>query len=616
MANQNKIHRICIEPEGKDISAPSGSALVDILQSSGYPVILPCGGNGSCGKCLVKFLSGAPEPLYEETLFITRKQLDNGMRLACLSRIRNNARLAIDRIREISGEQILTTGRSHQIKPEPAVSKKTAAVAPASLDRLKSDEQIILQDGDVLIENLEILRQLPGFIHQGRPRVTLTFYKRKVISVEPGDTRNSMYGIALDLGTTTIVFSIIDLIHCKTLYLHAGSNPQRQFGDDLISRLTYAGGGADHLQKLRAGVIDYLNHTVHKGCEEAKISPHDLFMLTVSGNTVMNHIFLGVDPRRIGHAPYTPVFTHARSFTAEQLDLKIHPHAPVFISPNIGGFVGGDIISDMLVAGFGHRSKGIRLLIDIGTNCEVVLEKEGVLWAASSPAGPALEGACISNGMRAAPGAILDAHINEGELELQTINHQSPKGICGSGLFHLADLFYRIRFIDANGRINKPERIADPIFRHLAESRIAVRNDNPQSITVFNGIRLTQTDIREFQLAKAAIASAWEFLCEIAGCQPTDIENVYIAGAFGNYIRPQAAINLGLIPALELNRVHFIGNASLEGARMMLLNRKYQQAADRMAKRTNFIELAGRHEFQEKFVQNMRLGKLQKKIMV
>ena len=610
MADQNKMHRICIEPEGKKIPVPSGSALVDILQSSGYPIILPCGGNGSCGKCLVKFLSGAPKPVYEETLFITRKQLDNGMRLACLSRIRDDARLSIERIRELTREQILTTGRSHQIKPEPAVSKKIVAVTPASLENLKSDEQIILQKGDLSIEILDILRQLPGFIRQGKPRATLTFYQRKVISVESGDTRDRMFGIALDLGTTTIVFSIIDLIHGKTLSLHAGPNPQRQFGDDLISRLTYVRGGTDHLRKLRSGVIDYLNRMVHKGCKELQISPTDQFMLTVSGNTVMNHIFLGVDPSRIGHAPYTPVFTHARSFTAEQLDLNIHPQAPVFISPNIGGFVGGDIISDMLVAGFGRRNKGVQLLIDIGTNCEVVLEKDGSLWAASSPAGPALEGACIAHGMRAVSGAILDAKLKEAELEVQTINQETPKGICGSGLFHLVDLFFRLHLINSSGRINKPEDVTDTVSRHVAESRITTLNDHSRSINIYENILLTQNDIREFQLAKAAIASAWQFLCETAGCQPADVENVYIAGAFGNYIRPQAAINLGLIPALELNRVHFIGNASLEGARMMLLNRKYQKTADRIAKRTNFIELAGRPEFQEKYVQNMRLGKL------
>jgi len=614
MADQKKVFQLRIEPEGVEVTVSSGSKLTAALKNSGFPIVLPCGGNGSCGKCTVKFLSGAPEPEYEETLFLSGKQLENGIRLACISHVVSDAEVSIDEIREVSGEQILAAGRSHQIKPDPVVSKKVIKISPASPQDLKCDEQIILGDVEnAAIENVEILRHLPQMINQGAQEATVTLYGPVVLSAEVGDTGKKLYGIALDLGTTTIVFSIIDLIHGKTEFLHAGPNPQRQHGDDLISRLTYVGSGKTHLRNLSTGVIGYLNQMIQDGCKKLEISPHDIFMLTVSGNTVMNHIFLGVNPSRIGHAPYTPVFKNARSFTAEQLELAIHPQAPVFIAPNIGGFVGGDIISDMLVAGFGKRHKKIRLLIDIGTNCEVVLEHDSRVWAASSPAGPALEGACITSGMRAAPGAILDARFTDDQLHLQTIGDQIPRGICGSGLFHLVDIFYQKDLIDPSGRLRQTQDIKQESARALVTKFINEGSHNNRSIRVSDGIFLTQNDIREFQLAKAAIASAWQYLCETAGCLPADIDAVYIAGAFGNYIRPQAAINLGLIPAIDLQHVHFIGNASLEGARMMLLNRKYQRAADRLARMTNFIELAGRPEFQDLYVENMRLGILKEK---
>ena len=450
---------------------------------------------------------------------------------------------------------------------------------------------------------------MPETVRNGQDQITLTFYQGQIIAVESSDTRKKLYGIALDLGTTTIVFSIIDLNHGKTEYLHAGPNPQRKFGDDLISRLAYLGKGKKHLDTMNESVIDLLNHMIHQRCREIHILPDHIMMLTLSANTVMNHLFLGVDPRHIGQAPYTPVFAHARSFSAEQIGLDINPQAPVLISPNIGGFVGGDIVSDMLVAGFGKHRKHVQLLIDIGTNCEVVLEKDGQIWAASSPAGPALEGACISSGIPAAPGAILDADLARDDLNLLTIDHQTPRGICGSGLFHLVDLFYRMEFIDTNGRIRKRQDITDPVLRKIAEKRITEAENHYRAITVHHHIQLNQNDIRQFQMAKAAIAAAWQLLCEKAGCLPANIGSVYIAGAFGNYIRPKAAVDLGMIPSIDLKKIHFIGNASLvQGARMMLINRKYQKKADRLARMVNFVELAGRPEFQEKYVENMRLG--------
>jgi uncharacterized 2Fe-2S/4Fe-4S cluster protein (DUF4445 family) len=609
MDDHKKRCRIVIEPEGRVLTAAAGSMLAEVLETNDYPVVLPCGGNGSCGKCLIRFHSGAPDPVYEETLFFTRNQLSRGMRLACLAVVHTDARISVEEIREVAGENMLSSGKKVRIKPDPAVFKKLVTPISGSVADLLSDEQIILGDNKMPIRDVGILRRIPGLKDHDKKQATLTLNRKEVIRIETGDTREKLFGLAVDLGTTTIVISLIDLGRGTTLYLEAGPNPQRRFGDDLISRISYLKDNRNHLKQLSDGVIRHINNVIGKGCREAGIAPEDIYHIVLSGNTVMNHIFLGVDPIRIAQAPYTPVFSRARSVPAGELGLEIFKQAPVFIAPNIGGFVGGDVVSDMLVAGFGRNRKGIRLLIDIGTNCEVVLQREGKIWAASSPAGPALEGACITHGMRAAPGAILDAKISDNDLQVQTIGDETPRGICGSGLFHLVDVLSSMGFVDRSGRIRDA---VDPFEKRFTQAAGRIRSEagRPRSITIFDTIELTQNDIREFQLAKAAIASAWQYLCTTAGCKPGEIDTVYIAGAFGNYIRPQAAIDLGLIPSLDLKRVHFIGNASLEGARMMLLNQKYQIRAAHLAERVNFIELAGRPEFQDIYVENMELGML------
>jgi uncharacterized 2Fe-2S/4Fe-4S cluster protein (DUF4445 family) len=375
----------------------------------------------------------------------------------------------------------------------------------------------------------------------------------------------------------------------------------------LISRVTYVADDDEKLRHLQTALVNQINKLIGNICRKAKILQDHIYVLSVAGNAVMNHLFLGVNPKTIALAPYTPVFKTMKRVRAGDLDLAVFSEGLVLILPNLGGFVGGDIIADMLVAGFGRGNNKTRLLIDIGTNCEVVLEKNGKCIAASSPAGPALEGGRITYGMRAETGAIYDVQLKKSELTLLTIKDMPVKGICGSGLFHLVEAFHSAGLIQMDGRISEPEHISDINIKRLFQKRITQVNgtkairlaDTPSEIF------LTQTDIRDFQLARSAIVSAWEILCQEFNCSAQDIEDVYIAGAFGNYIRPDTALKLGLVPDVGIDHIHFIGNAALEGARMVLVNKRNLQFTSEIVQKTRFMELGGRADFQESFIANL-----------
>ena len=316
----------------------------------------------------------------------------------------------------------------------------------------------------------------------------------------------------------------------------------------------------------------------------------------------MNHFFLGINPKNLGFAPFKPEFYKMKEVLARKVGLTIQPQASVYVMPNIGGYVGGDIISDLLCAGFGKQDHKIKLLIDIGTNCEVVLEHPDGRLATSSPAGPALEGACIRFGMRAESGAIYDIDDSGNVL---TIKNNPVRGICGSGLFHLIDALYTIGLIKASGLIEDNKSNSRFVIREFESQKlILLDNEGSQSA---REVYLTQGDVREFQLARAAIIAAWKMLSDLAGIKTSDIDDVYIAGAFGNFIRPEAAIKLGLVPLRDINKIHLIGNGSLEGGRLILTNADLLDRASNLAETTKFVELGGKPEFQEVFVENMTL---------
>jgi uncharacterized 2Fe-2S/4Fe-4S cluster protein (DUF4445 family) len=566
--------------------------LKDILEDTPISITYPCGGSATCGKCRVQFTEGAPEPSYADSVFFTESELQNGFRLACTCSLFSSATMRVPQSSRIAEMAVLKRVKIRPLKLNPFVVKHTFLNKTADIQNLHSDEEIVLENfkKSVDIHN-QTLQKLPDVLSDPAPKLTATVAGNSIIDVDAGDTSGQLYGCAVDLGTTTLVTGIYNLSNGQTVGIDSGLNPQIKFGEDLISRITYINDRQNRVYQLQKMVIDRINRSIHELCQQNQISPDEIYQVVVAGNAAQNHIFCGVNPYRLSIAPFTPVFKRIRTLRSEELGLQTFPSAPVWILPNLGGFVGGDVIADMLVAGFYKRRNGVHLLLDIGTNCEVILQHNNVLYAASSPAGPAMEGACISCGMRAESGAIYDIFFDDDTdtVDLKTIDDQPARGICGSGLFHVIAEALRQGWIGSDGRLRQEIQLGN----HPSES---------------SPIVLTQSDVREFQLAKAAIAAAWKTLCKDAHLDYRKIDTVYIAGAFGNFIRPDVALKLGLVPPIDLSKIHFIGNASLAGARMALLNKMYLSKSKKMSREARFVELAGRPDFQDAYVDNMNLG--------
>jgi uncharacterized 2Fe-2S/4Fe-4S cluster protein (DUF4445 family) len=605
-------------PDNISSQVSPGQVLSTIIEKLNIDLLFPCGGKGSCGKCVVQFEQSPPPPTYAEELFFTPNEIKDGYRLACQCKVSVSSRIRIPEETRSGKMVLLKEGKVSLEKINPLVEIHHLKISAPTLTNLKSDERLLEA---ALYKKVKakwrisayMLRLLPIILRQSSFQVAVVTGDHEVLDIVRGNLKTGLFGVALDLGTTTLVVSIYDLQSGKTIGVEAALNPNIKYGEDLISRVTYITDDRMRLLNLQRMLIRRINKMIVNISRKHKISKNHIYIMTVAGNAVMNHLFLGINPKTIALAPYTPVFNDIKREKIRLLNLSAHPEGLLYVLPNLGGFVGGDVVADMLVAGFGVDHEKTRLLIDIGTNCEVVLEKAGKCFAASSPAGPALEGANITYGMRAESGAIYDVQLNKNNMQLLTIDNRPACGICGSGLFHLVEILVKLGIIASDGKISAIENITDKSINKIFAHRIKMVN-GMKAILLANtaqgakrDIFLTQSDIRHFQLAKSAIVSAWNILCKEMKCDPQEIDEVFIAGAFGNYIRPDTALGLGLVPNIGLNSIHFIGNAALAGARMILLNKKNLKIVQRLAYEIKFIELAGREDFQDAYITNLSL---------
>jgi len=604
---------LTVLPEELKIIVPPNTSLHRALLSMGLPVNFPCGGAAICGKCKVRFEKGAPEPTLQEVALIPEEERKQGWRLACLAPLPHDAVVHIpDSMRlqsYVAGEKVLQRG----VNVKPFVRKVHLNVPLDRLGKAVSEVALVSEElravlPDLSVEfSLDALRRLPRVLRAANGSVTLTLFRNQLIDLESGDTREDSYALAIDLGTTTVGLLLLHLPSGQTIDYAAFPNPQGRFGADLIARIAHAAQKENAVEEMRDVLMENLAEVVGHLCLVHQISPSHIYLIGFSGNTVMTQIFWGIDPRYVGQVPFKPTFHHLLAQTVEDLPRPLDKAKKVLSFPLIGGFVGGDTVADLLTAEFDRKKPSAKwLLLDIGTNCEVVLAYKGKLLAASAPAGPALEGAKISQGMRAIPGAISDVREKDGVPHWSTVEDAPAEGICGSGLFHVIAYLLEQKVILKDGRIDQPA--GHPYWR----DRI-VSDDNgvpkillltPQEGAV-REVFLTQLDIREFQLANAAIRSAWMVLTRQSGITAQSIHRIFIAGAFGNYIRSEALLSLGTIPRVPQQRIRFLGNASLEGVRQFVLDRGNEQRVEELARKAEFVELADSPEFQEIFVQQL-----------
>ena len=422
------------------------------------------------------------------------------------------------------------------------------------------------------------------------------------------DSPDEIFGLAVDLGTTTVVAKLINMVDSQCLATEANFNPQIRYGDDVISRISYAetGGKLEELQKI---IIDCINELTAKICTKASIDTSQIYEICVVGNTTMNHIFLGFPVKQLGQAPYEAFSVDAHDRAPKQMGIKINPEGNIHTVENIAGFVGSDITAVGLAVSMDSADQ-MTLVVDIGTNGEIVLGTRDKLYAASCAAGPALEGARISQGSRAMDGAIEAVVLNADDIDLDVIGNSQPRSICGSGLIDAVAVLLDLGIVDKTGRFVEREKLENSLPPAIL-SRVLDKDGQIAFCLAFDensgdeGVVLTQKDIREVQLAKAAIRAGIKLLQKKIGVQDNEIDKVLLAGAFGNYISRKSALRIGLLPQLPLERIHFVGNAASSGAHMILLSSRCRALAGELASRIEYIEIAHEADFTDVYTDSM-----------
>ena len=574
------------DPDNKLIDLQAGTNLLAAADQSGIYLEGDCAGKGTCGKCRVRIIEGETgTPTEAEKKHLSPSELDTGWVLACQRQVSVDLTVEVPRMKDAHSRKTTLTGGVELLEAEPAIQKMALALERPSVKDQKADLERLLRAADQ--EHLQInpreLAALPALLRNNRYKVTVAHDDRRIISLEPGDTSDQLFGVAFDIGTTTIVGSLIDLKNATVLAVAAATNPQNVYGADVISRITHASQAEDGLKQLQGKVIDAANQIVRQLLKQSGIARDRVYEITAVGNTTMSHLFMGIDPTYLAPAPFIPAFSRALEVEASQLGLNINPSGKVLFLPNIAGYVGSDTVGVILATNMDRRKDNCAA-IDIGTNGELVLAAGGRLMACSTAAGPAFEGAEIKHGMRAAAGAIEAVNYSNGNLEIKTIEDSPACGICGSGLIDAAAALLQAGLIEPTGRFVNPEEnpecIPKEFLGRLRPSQVGyefVLTPAAESETG-EDIVLTQGDLRELQLAKGAIYAGLMILLKEADLKISDLDQVLLAGAFGNYVRKESALTIGLLPAIPPEKIVAVGNAAGDGSRMALASQTMRTA--------------------------------------
>ncbi len=604
--------KVTFEPEGKSAFVLPGSLVLEAAARAGIIIDTPCGGRGTCGKCRVMVRDGCSPPTATERRILKAKDLAAGFRLACQTRLLRETAVTVPDASRFFEQRILTTGVGGAAKLSPAVAKRVVLVPEPSLDDQRADADRVLAalggGRRKLRLGLGAARQLPATLRAFNHHITAVIVGDEVVALEPGDTAERYFGIAFDIGTTTVVGSLLDLTTGHEAAIGARTNPQVAFGDDVVARITYASEG-DGLRELQARIVECLNDIVAEVTARAGIPREAVYELTTVGNTTMNHLLLGLDPSHIAQMPFPAVIRAAMSVSAAELGIAVHPRARLYAMPNIAGFVGGDTVGVILAANLPACRKPT-LAVDIGTNGEMVLGTGKRLIACSTAAGPAFEGARIRFGMRAADGAIEQVRFGD-DVETSLIGESPARGLCGSALIDAVAELLRAGILEPSGRMRGPGELPRKLPRAIRRRVVAGERGNDfilahaTETSLGTPILLTQGDVRQVQLAKGAIRAGIEVLMAELRLDDGDLDAILLAGGFGNFIRRRNALRIGLLPPVEHQRIHFIGNGALVGAKMALACADYRVQADALSRQVEYLELGGLPQFQSHFAEAM-----------
>ncbi len=624
-----KQHSVVFLPSDIKVMVDDGSTILSAARMGDEAIETICGGKASCGKCKVRILEGKNNkhnivstmghllPLTdEEQNYSKRHRIEHDQRLACQAKIKGDVVVMVpeeSRIRRLVVQK--ETGEK-TINLDPAIRKYHITIAPPDLENSRTDWDILqksIEDKYSLCDlsiDREALESLPKILQESNGEVTIALWDdREVICIEPGISKN-VFGLAVDVGTTSVAIYLCDLVTGKVIATEAMMNPQVKFGEDVITRIAYADSKSEGLNELNSEIISGLNQLIKKITSQNKLKPKDISEVVLVGNTAMHHILLKLDVASLGKAPFAPSIKHSVDQKARTIGLKVLPSANVHVLPIEAGFVGADNVS-VLIAEEPHKQDEMLLIIDIGTNGELVLGNRNRLLSASCATGPALEGACIKFGMRAAKDTIDRVRVDPEtfDVSFSVIGEQGfntkasstdlkARGICGSGIIDAVSEMFTSGIIRKNGSINK----------ELKSKRLIIGNDGKAEFVIAwskqtaigQDITVTQEDVRAIQLAKAAIYAGSMLLLNRMGIKLPD--KVLLAGAFGSVIDKKRALAIGMFPDCGLTNVSGIGNAAGDGARFALLNRKKRKEADKIARQVEYIELTQEPSFQDIFI--------------
>lgn len=551
--------------------------LLDCLRSSGILLESPCNGKGICGKCKVKILSGAVSALTEqEKRYLTREEIAGGIRLACLTIPQGEVELDEQGLLQEKPNNVLG-GEAVNVELNPLLTVEQIDVTKPTLENGYSLSQAM---GDALLQEaappLALLEKLPGLMQE--QHLWKVAYAGKTIDITK---QPEVYGLAVDIGTTTVAVSLIELSTGAVRAEEGFVNPQKAFGLDVLSRIHYDMEHTNGVLELRRVIVERLQKAAEEMVKRANVALDAIYEVVVGANATMLHALLGIPLKNLGTAPYSSVFTQPLTVLAKELGFSLHDQTRLYCIPSVSTFIGGDIVSGVLASQL-DRAEDTALLVDIGTNGEIVLSQKGRMYSCSCAAGPALEGMNISCGMRAEPGAVEHVTLGDEGVQLQTISNLPPVGLCGSGLLEA------ISQVVEKGIVGKTGRIA-------SESALVDTDADGKRRVVLDGERniyLTQSDIRQVQFCKGAILSGILTLMQRLGLEEQEIDRVIVAGQFGKHLNPESLTGAGLIPASLKERISYIGNSSMMGAHLCLLNQNERRRAEEVAKNIEYIELS------------------------
>ncbi len=589
---------------------PPGMSIFNAANWIGLPIDSTCGAKGTCGKCKIRILQGHKGITNADLRVFSAEELAAGWRLSCRAEAYEDSVCDVPQLMGNPKAALMGFGRHVILNAN--VHKIYLSLSEPSLEDQRSDfsrlRDALAEEGFEVQTSLNLLRQLPAILRQAGWQVTAVVVGQELVSVEPGDTTDRAFGLAFDLGTTTVVGLLMDLNSGVPVAVQSVLNGQAVYGADVISRISHAMLNEDGLAQLNQLIVQTLNTLIEQLLTEANVDAQEVYEVVTAGNATMQHLLLGLDPEAIGLEPFIPVVEALTQVRAHELGIAILPQAQIHLLPYVGAYVGADLVAGLLATGLA-QNEGVRLLVDVGTNGEIILGSAARTVATAAPAGPAFEGAQIQDGMRASEGAIEALVITSDAVELQVIGDIPPLGLCGSGLLDAVAQLRLSGLMLPSGRFVKVEEAQKLVSPSVAKRIVTDEAGRRSFILAWpeesgsgKPIVLTQRDVRELQFAKGSIAGGIDVVLQELGVEADELVEIYLAGSFGSYINPQSARIIGLVPPVPVERIKAVGNAAGEGAKMALLSFREREVARSLPEIVEYHELSGRGDFNDSFL--------------